>query len=97
MPDVQILGKLNKLQMDTTNISSLPVIQQSLQGGPMQQSMFNQSSQQQQQPPQSMYQSLSDITGGGGGGGGRFDTPILTSDEPMPANMGGGGSFGTAW
>jgi hypothetical protein len=83
MPDVQILGKMNNnnnLQMDTTNIANLPVINQSLQSGPIQPSMFNQSSQQQQS----------------GMVGSRYDTPILTSDEPMPANM-GMGSFGTAW
>ena len=92
MPDVQVLGNMNNLQMDTTNISNLPVINQSLQSGPIQQSVFNTSNSQQKQSlnqQQSMYSS-------GGGGGGNYDAPILMSDEPMPANM-GMGSFGTAW
>ena len=91
MPDVQVLGKMNNLQMDTTNIANLPVITQSLQSGPIQPSVFNQSSSPQLQSmnqQQSMYSS--------GGGGSNYDTSVLMSDEPMPANM-GMGSFGTAW
>ena len=85
VPDVQILGNSPNLQMDTTSISNLPVINQSLQGSPI----------QSQQPYTNMSSSL-----GGGGGGGRgghqYETPIF-SDEPVPANGLMGGSFGTAW
>lgn len=83
IPDVQILGNANNnVHRDTTNISNLPVINQSLQSSPLQ-----------QQPYTNMGNS-----GGGGGGGHQtqYEQPIF-SDEPVPANGLVGGSYGTAW
>lgn len=85
VPDVQILGNShNNLQMDTTSISSLPVINQSLQSAPIQ--------------PQSIQQPYTNMSSnvGRGGGGDPYETQILSND-PLPANGVMGGSFGTAW
>jgi len=93
IPDVQILGNTNNnTYMDTTNISNLPVINQSLQSSPI----------QLQQPYTNMSSNLGNIGGGGGGNGNggsrntQYETPIF-SDEPLPANGVMGSSFGTAW
>jgi len=95
IPDVQILGNNHNLQMDTTNISSLPVINQSLQSSPIQpQYLYNQS--QQQQPIITSGLGGGQRGGNGGGGSSPYDVPVF-SDEPVPANGLVGGSFGTAW
>jgi len=93
IPDVQILGNTNtNSHMDTTNISNLPVINQSLQSTPI----------QLQQSYTNMSSNLGNMGVGGNGSSGsgrnssQYETPIF-SDEPMPANGLMGGSFGSAW
>lgn len=90
-PDVQVFGKMAHPQtMDTTNISSLPVINHSLNSPPPQLSASS---------TNSSYATNYDPTNTASQFSGMRGVPELTSqfDEPSAANGVLGGSFGSAW